>query len=1470
MSKTLGHGANSVSANQQLNGRRFTTTLVDHREGSPPQWSLLQLYHQELPCPAAQLKLTIASLIFTMPTAKKRHPAVVASTDFKPFCPSNHKTELLTFIYQVDPHAEVPTKILVGDLRHVAADHLEILRQRQLPPSSSEDTSSSLSSLSSAEDEDLTLIDKPKRRTPQSAARVARSPARPARSQPELPKPRPKLLLELDLQHPEPLDPPNKIEAPFSQGQTHETPCSGVPLSLTSSSLNFSCLSFNSCLNFYARAIPIKILKAQVTFAKSHLKRHKRPLEDEADEDSPTDPSENSSLLAQSDSPENNSNSESETESNSEFDSDDRAAKNCKGKERARNHSPSNRSNRTRNAKPPSKSVRPLKSALANKNGHGARSSRNRVVCIESSDDDRCYHTRSGYRPATPRPPSPNHDIMGYTEEGWQDGHNSYSRPTMTSYLQRPADGEQYDQDIPTGSAPKSHGRLKRRRYVLAGGGGDQDFVAAGLDHNQNKAPLSNHPNAQTPFSMNPGASQKSSWSFDPSAQPFQSNFQSTYGHQSAQSVLRPTNVAPSFGYHPTQSNVAPAFAYQPSSTHFDYSPQAFQNRNTTSFPANPSSSYNNADNHKTSGPKPFDYSQYWNTKRTKPQHLNKANSQSNGQGLAPSSQKEATFDFSTAAHTQEKAVSPPPSRFSQPSSLGNRPPPHLGHLGQAGPQGNQPNNPPPQPPGHYGQPGPQVNQPNHPPPPPPGHLGQSGRQQSNNPPPLPSGPFGHSGCQGNQPNNPPPPPPRIFGQSASPEYQPKKPFNQCGIQPHQLCGQSGTQSNHPIGHFAVPPGKSSTQGNPPSGQSATQKSSTQGNPPSGQSATQVNQTFGNFSFGQSAQINPPRPQIDRLNQSGSHGNPPTSQISLASHQFGQPGIRQQLPPNPFGQTSFPTTTPNTATAFWPTSVEPTTNNPFGSEVPSNVWESRPAPPPPGQSTHMWVKPILKTNQSNPTPTQSALPHFTPGPKVNFSTPAHQSSSGTASKSDLQRTSEAYDNIPSPPTSPALVTPAWGDSQIDDLCQAISRFQIPRPVAPIPRKKEHSEANQVHFADEGSFLSAAPDILAKFLGNHGCKKDAPIIDPQLMSGSSIPSHSTHAPPSTPVPPPITFKSPAPTTAQLARASQSAPAAAGSTSVSAGFEPTTGSHAEPPARNSHAATTAPHFKPAPPALHHSSTPAPPPITFKSPAPTTAQLARASQSAPAAAGSTSVSAGFEPTTGSHAEPPARNSHAATTAPHFKPAPPALHHSQAAAPASHFQAAPPAPGFHAERPAPNSHAALIDSKPAPAAHHSQAAAPASHPQAAPPAPGSHAKPPAPNSHAALIDSKPAPAAHHSQAAAPASHPQAAPPAPGSHAKPPVRDFHAEPPARDSYAKSESPARASHAKSPGRDSDAEPPAGDSQASSFPPLKKTTPDPILVLSSPVDNLFTTPPEMKQPLHRDGTLDVPSSPSTPKQRRVGA
>ncbi|PLW10764.1 hypothetical protein PCANC_24058 [Puccinia coronata f. sp. avenae] len=724
-----------------------------------------------------------------------------------------------------------------------------------------------------------------------------------------------------------------------------------------------------------------------------------------------------------------------------------------------------------------------------------------------------------------------------------------------------------------------------------------------------------------------------------------------------------------------------------------------------------------------------------------------------NGQGLAPSSQKEATFDFSIAAHTQEKAVSPPPSRFSQPSSLGNRPPPPLGHLGQAGPQGNQPNNPPPQPPGHYGQPGPQGNQPNHPPPPPPGHLGQSGRQQSNNPPPLPSGPFGHCGCQGNQPNNPPPPPPRIFGQSASPEYQPKKPFNQCGIQPHQSCGQSGTQSNHPIGHFAVPPGKSSTQGNPPSGQSATQKSSTQGNPPSGQSATQVNQTFGNFSFGQSAQINPPRPQIDRLNQSGSHGNPPTSQISLASHQFGQPDIRQQLPPNPFGQTSFPTTTPNTATAFWPTSVEPTTNNPFGSEVPSNVWESRPAPPPPGQSTHMWVKPILKTNQSNPTPTQSALPHFTSGPKVNFSTPAHQSSSGTASKSDLQRTSEAYDNIPSPPTSPALVTPAWGDSQIDDLCQAISRFQIPRPVAPIPRKKEHSEAKQVHFADEGSFLSAAPDILAKFLGNHGCKKDAPIIDPQLMSGSSIPSHSTHAPPSTP--------------------------------------------------------------------------APPPITFKSPAPTTAQLARASQSAPAAAGLTSVSAGFEPTTGSHAEPPARNSHTAKTTPHFKPAPPALHHSQAAAPASHFQAAPPAPGFHAKRPAPNSHAALIDSKPAPAAHHSQAGAPA-------------------------------------------SHPQAAPPAPGSHAKPPVRDFHAEPPARDSYAKSESPARASHAKSPGRDSDAEPPAGDSQASSFPPLKKTTPDPILVLSSPVDNLFTTPPEMKQPLHRDGTPDVPSSPSTPKQRRVGA
>ncbi|PLW10765.1 hypothetical protein PCANC_24059 [Puccinia coronata f. sp. avenae] len=572
MSKTLGHGANSVSANQQLNGRRFTTTLVNHCKGSPPQWSLLQLYHQELPAQAHNSQL-----------------------DFY----HAHSEETPSRFY---PHAEVPTKILVGDLRHVAADHLEILKQRQLPPSSSEDTSSSLSS---AEDEDLTLIDKPKHSSriivmpSPSPDRGVQSPGRTTNQSLRTPAGTPLK----DSRKNSFKTHSNKIEAPFSQGQTHETPCSGIPLSLTSSSLKFSCLSFNSCLNFYARAIPIKILKAQVTFAKSHLKRHKRPLEDKADKDSPTDPSENSSLLAQSDSPENNSNSESETESNSEFDSDDQAAKNCKGKERARNHSPSNRSNRTQNAKPPSKSVRPLKSALANKNGHGARFSRNRVVCIESSDDNRRYHTRSGYRPATPRPPSPNHDIMGYTEEGWQGGHTSYSRPKMTSYLQRPADGKQYDQDIPTGSAPKSHRRLKLRGYVLAAGGGDQDFVAAGLDHNQNKedpsewrftpAPVpfttnsgasqqsshSYHPNAQTPFSMNPGASQKSSWSFDPSAQPFQSNFQSTYGHQSAQSVLRPTNIAPSFGYHPTQSNVAPAFAYQPSSTHFDYSPQAFQNR---------------------------------------------------------------------------------------------------------------------------------------------------------------------------------------------------------------------------------------------------------------------------------------------------------------------------------------------------------------------------------------------------------------------------------------------------------------------------------------------------------------------------------------------------------------------------------------------------------------------------------------------------------------------------------------------------------------------------------------------------------------------------------------------------------------------------------------------------------------------------------------------------------------------------
>ncbi|KAA1117532.1 hypothetical protein PGT21_013380 [Puccinia graminis f. sp. tritici] len=164
----------------------------------------------------------------------------------------------------------------------------------------------------------------------------------------------------------------------------------------------------------------------------------------------------------------------------------------------------------------------------------------------------------------------------------------------------------------------------------------------------------------------------------------------------------------------------------------------------------------------------------------------------------------------------------------------------------------------------------------------------------------------------------------------------------------------------------------------------------------------------------------------------------------------------------------------------------------------ASSWDPKPPPVPPKSdvSTNLWgSKPSTFQSFQSSTGSTSTLTSFsTPKPPTtSFATPKpppqHPQHTSYRAECKSQKTSPAYNfKVPSPPTSPTLAAP--GDSNMDDLCNAISRLKIIRPVVPIPRKNSGPNSKKVRFAD----VSLMNAILAEFLGEAAGHQ----IDPQLF------------------------------------------------------------------------------------------------------------------------------------------------------------------------------------------------------------------------------------------------------------------------------------------------------------------------------------------------------------------------------------
>ncbi|EFP93973.2 uncharacterized protein PGTG_19573 [Puccinia graminis f. sp. tritici CRL 75-36-700-3] len=728
-----------------------------------------------------------------MPTGRPP-PDEAASIDFEPYNPANHKAELASFIYKVDSHAIIPSKIKVDPLRDLAQEYLDrlILRQsaQNSPHSQTASRRTEDASDGSTEDDSNDSLSSPEvspepvqlpippttvitpsppprrgarspgrartggrsrsparpaarsqaraprlpaRRAPQSPARAVadRAPA-PARPAPRLPAraPRSQARAAADraparaprsARAQSPAKTPSKTARARPQARTPSRTRARSPATPSrkqaqssrhsadtrgrspsrrskgrSSSLSPSPKRAypRSSGRAYARtsASPSprnarpesrapnekkrmqsqspqrKSKKRHVSFEELQPKRHsKLPVEDESTSGEDSSLSESSSLTSQS------------GDSNSDSESDNRASRKSKGKNKApaKDKYWDQAKNNYKKFKSV-KSAQPLKSALVT----GKKLLKNHIINIDSGTDTntRRHNTRSGRRPPR-RSPSPAYEDLCYAEEGRQDA-NSYSRPKISPFLQLPPDRERSNQDVPAQSHNQDP-QPRRRRYIQMGGG-SQTFAAAGIDYHQGK----DHP---------------SEWRFTPAPIPFcptlarphcPSTSHLAQSPHSLTATHRYPSVAPSYGYHTSQSNVG-----DPASPQFNIPPAFPQSNVPPAFQVAPafqplSTQASAVADSQEPGPpalgrpKPFDYSQYW--PKVESQNQNLPIKKPSNRRPAPSS----NFNFSYALGIQEKPDPQPLGRFNQ--TLEKQPPPPPLCFGQSAHHAKQPHALPP------------------------------------------------------------------------------------------------------------------------------------------------------------------------------------------------------------------------------------------------------------------------------------------------------------------------------------------------------------------------------------------------------------------------------------------------------------------------------------------------------------------------------------------------------------------------------------------------------------------------------------------------------------------------------------------------------------------------------------------------------------------------------------------------------
>ncbi|WAQ82951.1 hypothetical protein PtA15_3A317 [Puccinia triticina] len=1032
-----------------------------------------------------------------MPKPKKRQPPVkIASTEFNPDDPRNHKDGLSQFIWDVNPDHKLPKS----------------LKNRQAERAPVSPTPNSRSSLSSVETLPAKSPDhknapparkaRPARNT-RSPAKAAQSPVRTAQS------------------------PPRPTQSPITGKKgccclwevsiTGKNSFKNKQVSQAHPSVN---LAFPHSL--YSRTLSGKTIEAghsqrqkkkpRVQSANKRTKHKPKSCDECSSQDESK--SKDSLPTESSLSDESSQDPSGSQTSNTESDRDNRASHDPSGSQTSNTKSDqdnrSNEADRGHNKPIPKRDMRkvtrsqshkktakqPLKSALTVRK----KTNKERIEDIQADVEVRYkdgprYHTRSRQLPASFDHPPPDHyqaapNDLCYVEEGLKDP-NSYARPTISPFLLLPPDRDHQQQDLPIPPSPAQNPYdpcPKRRRYVRFSGGHPM-YATPGLDH---------HGNQPQP--------QPSEWCFTPASIPFGPTPAETqcpsdsYSYQAtqAQANVAPT-YAPSYGYSPQsfdlpastslpthftqanqfQSNVTqrptsysyqstqpqanaaptypPSYGYpqqlldppeiKSSPTHFDYTPQRFgyvsetpQGFGYTPRPAR------DPKPRVPSGPTPFDYSQYWNpitqsylTSQGPTFSLQK-DSSSNGQ---PASSKGQSFSFTCPSSTQETA---PPLPQEKPL-----PPP---------PRGSGEFAPTPQPIPFSAPPPPLIQSV----PAPANRFGQSALAQSSTPTgsghfvqtvPIQSSHLAQSKRVGqsvptSQPSTfglsvPAPPPcqsghsgpttqPSTFGQSAPPP-------------PSSHFGQSAPTSTFGLSMPAPPPCQSGQSVSTPQpsifGQSAPP-------PPSSQFGARTS-TFG---------LSVPPPPPCRSGQSVS-----TPQPSI----FGQ-----SAPPPPFSQ--FGQSAPTCQPITFGQSTPPAPLRP--SLTFQNSLVGQPAPPPL----------YSQSGQSAPTPQpglsgQSALPQF----GQSFGQALHPTSFGHSSHAASIKPTVA------PMNAPMNNNPFWDPTTVP-LKSAL---------------KQRTLVTQPHLWAEKAET--------EFLGNN---QDSPV-HPQLLPIPATPKEAPAPSPATPVTPPPT-------------------------------------------------------------------------------------------------------------------------------------------------------------------------------------------------------------------------------------------------------------------------------------------------------------------------------------------------------------